>query len=280
MSASPNSQWQATVKRARSNTDPLYILDSAFTFFGGHNETSPNETATFVKRNGNIYVVTAAHVVEDGIEQARQSLPDPIPTLISEKFMPMGEVDPGNDARIRSAFRRPRPSWPDRVGPDIAIAPMRERYWDHLQQTKEKHPIDLDAIREPRWDEIALCLAAGYPNEHKTLIGDKVAVPMLEVYAHYQQNGAVHPGTLTLHSQLEEEHGFFFSGLSGGPVYAQDSAGDVLAVGIVFEGSPGSKEAWDGRDSQSYITGKDIVVKALILTPSVFDAWLRDSGLA
>ncbi|WP_425952988.1 trypsin-like serine protease [Ralstonia pseudosolanacearum] len=279
MSDTRGALWQKIRKVARSNTDPLYILDTGFPLFGGHNESSPNGTATFVCRNEKIYVVTAAHVVEDGIEEAREKLPNPIPTLISQKFMQLGEVDPNNNANIRSSFRRPTPTWPAKDRPDIAITPLRENYWAHLQQTKQKTAIDLDAMREPRWSDVALCLAIGYPNEHKSRVGDKVAVPMLEVSADYQQNGGTISSTFTLHSQLKEEHGYFFSGMSGGPVYADDGTDDVIPIGIVYEGSPGSKAAWEARDSQSYLTGKDIVVNALVLTPSVFDDWLRRCDL-
>jgi hypothetical protein len=261
----------AAAKLARANTDPLFILDSMPQLHGGHDDQSPNGTVTFVRRLGQIYAVTAAHVVTDGIEEAKSKVPNPLPHLISDcRFMPIGKV--GAQNQLESAFAQPRAQWPEPSDPDVAIAILKDSYWKELSSNKGKLFIDLDTWSPLQYTESKLCMAAGYPTEHKSRAGDKVQTGMLQAVAELQ------PGSddirFFIHSRLDEPHNRFFSGMSGGVVYADQDEGPLVPIGIVYEGLPGGSKAWEQRDNQSYFDGHDIVVKGLYLTPEIFDGWL------
>ena len=92
--------------------------------------------------------------------------------------------------------------------------------------------------------------------------------------------------TITLNSALNDPHSWYFSGLSGGPLYfvegleeRQAEDDELFPVGIVFEGYPssGRTEAVEARDaSAAFLTDKDLFIRALALSPPIFDEWLRD----
>lgn len=80
-------------------------------------------------------------------------------------------------------------------------------------------------------------------------------------------------------SSLENENSYYFSGMSGGAVYAvSDNEPCIKLVGIVFEGSPGSSEEWGSRNSDSFFTRREIQIRAHTITPSKFDHWLALAG--
>lgn len=267
---SPEAQ-NAAAKLARANTDPLFILDSIPHLFGGHDDQSPNGTVTFVRRLGRIYAVTAAHVVTDGIEEAKSDVPNPLPHLISGRHvMPIGKV--GRENQLESAFAQPRAPWPEPSDPDIAIAVLKDAYWTELSSNKGKLFIDLDTWKGPQYTEAKLCMAAGYPTEHKSLADNMVQTGMLQAVAKLQAGSDA--TRFIMHSRLDKPHNRFFSGMSGGVVYADQDESDMVPIGIVYEGLPGGSKAWKQRDDQTYFDEYDIVVKGLYLTPEIFDGWL------
>ena len=84
-----------------------------------------------------------------------------------------------------------------------------------------------------------------------------------------------------LASSLPEENTYYFSGMSGGPVYhVPDAEVDPTLIGIVYEGSPGSSAEWEARDSQAFFTKCDIQTTAYTLTPTIFEGWLRRAKFA
>ncbi|WP_157649661.1 hypothetical protein [Burkholderia ubonensis] len=268
---SSSEAQDAAAKMARANTDPLFILDSMPQMFGGHDDQTPNGTVTFVRRGGQVYAVTAAHVVIDGIEEAKSKVPSPLPQLISGRhLMPIGKVSTQN--QLESAFVQPRAPWPEPSDPDIAIAVLKDAYWKELSSNKGKRCIDLDTWMPPQYTEAKLCMAAGYPTEHKSLADDMVRTGMLQAVAELQPGADA--SRFFMHSRLDKPHNRFFSGMSGGVVYADQDEGDMVPIGIVYEGLPGGSKAWEQRDDQAYFDGRDIVVKGLYLTPEIFDGWL------
>ena len=79
--------------------------------------------------------------------------------------------------------------------------------------------------------------------------------------------------TFTLCSTLTDEHGWGFSGLSGGPVLVAHNVEDRYAyVGITFEGAPSARDLEE--NTQSFIGKKDIILTGYHLTPSTFQVWL------
>jgi hypothetical protein len=79
------------------------------------------------------------------------------------------------------------------------------------------------------------------------------------------------PGSasFTLRSRVEAPHGYYFSGLSGGPIFIPE-ADRLVPVGIVIEGGPSSSSA-----PESFISDANtIFVRGQTLTPMIFKEWL------
>ena len=80
--------------------------------------------------------------------------------------------------------------------------------------------------------------------------------------------------TYMLCSTLNTNHGWGFSGLSGGPVFVAHIDEDRYAfVGITFEGAPSSKVLQE--NAEAFIGEKDILLKGYHVTPLLFRKWLR-----
>ena len=79
-----------------------------------------------------------------------------------------------------------------------------------------------------------------------------------------------------------------FSGMSGGAVYAIEASerhevedDELFPVGIVYEGSPSTHRMREQEGEQAaaaIFSDRDIFVRALKLTPDIFDDWLERSG--
>jgi hypothetical protein len=57
---------------------------------------------------------------------------------------------------------------------------------------------------------------------------------------------------------------------------------DLFPAGIVFEGYPSSGrfEASEARGAAAaFLNGKDLFIRALALTPTIFDEWVRECSL-
>jgi hypothetical protein len=78
---------------------------------------------------------------------------------------------------------------------------------------------------------------------------------------------------------LEKPHGYYFSGISGGTLYAVEEE-ILVPVGIVFEGYPSTKKQAEARaNSTAFLDEHDIFIRALTLTPEIFEEWLRRAKL-
>lgn len=254
----------------------------------GHDERTPSATFTFVRRRGAVYAVTCRHVV-DALANLPADRRPHFPTLaiqLERSFLNLSGFGPQGFGR---ALRCPS-AGPD--GADIAIAPL-DTYWELLATRKNKIAIDLDNWHEPDWSRVKYCAAAGYPNEHKRILstgdGDKVANQLAVVVAEVSSAIGCSERRFTLSSQLAQPHGYYFCGLSGGPVYAiegnqqrevQDE--ELFPIGIIFEGFPAgprpSATETDPLGSSSYLTGHDLFLRALTLAPEFFDEWLQQCG--
>lgn len=177
---------------------------------------------------------------------------------------------------------------------DIALVLLDESNWNLLRERKNKVAIDLDSWREPDWSVVRHCLAVGYENEGKEAVrsggSEKVATRMPETMA---ELASPVPGRdtsrFTLLSILPSPHGYGFSGMSGGAVYAIEESDTGMAdeenlvpIGIVYEGFPGSTKEGGSNEEGSMGTifnDRDIFIRALTLTPNTFDDWLHGSRL-
>ncbi|MET3648923.1 hypothetical protein [Phyllobacterium ifriqiyense] len=269
----------------RRQTDPAWLQDH---YLGtGHTEETNNATFTFIKRRDQVYAVTCGHVVDQLSNP--EAVPDArMPTLalqIDHGVLNLSQVT--GIGRISHTTRATERNETHREI-DIAIALLSESYWSILTEKKNKTAIDLDAWREPCWESVKMCVAAGYPNEHKEQLQvggrDMVGASFMRAIAAVSSTLGRDQKFITLSSILNEPHGHFFSGMSGGPVYAAEGVEDrliddeeLLPVGIIFEGHPGSNRGkpQSGTDPMAaFLTDRDIFFRALTLTPERFDHWL------
>lgn len=269
----------------RRHTDPVWLQDHYLST--GHTEETNSATVTFIKRRGRIYAVTCGHVLDQ--LNNPESVPGAhLPTLalhIDQCVLNLSQFT--GIGHITDATRGIKKN-ETHHDVDIAIAALSANYWSLLTEKKNKTAIDLDAWREPRWESVKMCVAAGYPNEHKKQLEvdgrDMVGTGFARAIAEVSSTLGRDQKFITLSSLLDEPHGYFFSGMSGGPVYAAEGEETLLMmdeelfpVGIIFEGYPGSGlgKAQSGADpAVAFLTDRDIFFRALTLTPDAFDHWL------
>ncbi len=266
----------------RRQTDPAWLQD--YYLGTGHTEYTNNATITFIKRHDQTYAVTCGHVHDELTNPA--SVPGATqPTLALQIDHGVLNLSCVTFGRIIRTTQAPAKKGSHREV-DIAIAPLSEGDWSILIDKKNKTAIDLDAWREPRWESVKHCVAAGYPNEHKSQLivdgRDMVAAGFARATVEVTSVLGRDQKFITLSSNLDTPHGYFFSGMSGGPVYAVEGMEErpdeeMFPVGIIFEGYPssGRVEVTAGAGpSSGFLGDRDIFFRALTLTPEAFDHWL------
>jgi len=240
----------------------------------GHNADKTNATVTFVKFQNKGYVVTCAHVYHQqkvGSDEFRDLM------LFGESSIIVTFSIPGPSG-IVSAFRPLISQEPKEPGPDIAIAPADHAVKMYMKANGKKW-LDLDKWEEPDWKVNSPKIAGGYATEHKDTDGKYVLSSFLEIVADSPSGVDPTRATFMLFSALDKEHKFFFSGMSGGPVFYQyKDDREAVPIGIIYEGSPGSSAEWRKRGEESFFSGTDIKVDAQLLTPDVFESWLLKAG--
>ena len=176
---------------------------------------------------------------------------------------------------------------------DIALANLDPSRWNILKDSKNKTAIDLDSWQAPDWSVVQKCLAVGYENEGKSKIesgdSEKIATRFLNAVADLRSMPADDATGFELMSELDKPHGYAFSGMSGGAVYAIEGSertevedDELFPVGIVYEGYPSTHGARGGDEEPaegSIFSERDIFIRALMLTPGIFDYWLERSGI-
>jgi hypothetical protein len=272
----------------RRNSDPVWLQD--YLLHTGHDANTRSGTATFVKRKGTHYVCTCRHIMES-IRDPKVVPNAKFPTLalaIGKTFINLARMTANGPELI---MRAPGTET-EHAKTDIAIAPLDAGTWHLLATKKNKRAIDLDHWQEPDWSRVRFGLAFGYPDEHKKTVSancvDQVANQLIDVVAEVASTAGKANRTITLNSALADPHSWYFSGLSGGPLYfvegleeRQAKDNELFPVGIVFEGYPssGRPRAVEARDaSAAFLTDKDLFIRALALSPPIFDEWLRDCG--
>ena len=272
----------------RRQTDPLWLQHPYLAT--GHDATTRNATATFIRRKGRHFMVTCRHVLEV-VEEARTGSGREHLTMalhVGRTIIDMCYASPaGTELSVRA------PGGECEAGQaDIALAPLAGWHWELLRDEKGKVAIDLDSWREPDWGAVRYCLAAGYPDEGKypTLEdgAEMVAAPILNVVAELCSEPARGDSGFTMMSELESPPGASFSGMSGGAVYTYEGRErrevndeEVSPVGIVYGGFPGANRASklsEQASEDAFLTERDILIRALKLTPDVFDDWVRRCG--
>lgn len=256
-----------------THCEPLYL--SKALMLDGHSAEKANGTITYIKYKGKIYGVTCAHVLFS------QNLGTQNERVLSVFGMNRVHYQFGAITRngYLSNFRALRKSPDDVIPPDIAVTRLDEPFPSIHMMSKGKKAIDLDKWTQPYWNDINICVACGFPTEHKTQTDTIVSAGLVQVFA--EPAGPLSPDreSFLLASSLDNECEVYLSGMSGGPVYVEgEREGAIDLIGIVYEGSPGSSKDWEHRHEGAFMTKKDIQVKAYTITPGIFENWLKIVG--
>ena len=270
----PTAEAESVVERwkteAIANCAPLYYQN--FFVRGGHDASNRNATATFVSFGGKYYAVTCRHVV-DLLEEMRKTKVVEHPTLaffFDKTFIPLSHFTTDG---LKHNFRIVD-------GADIAILDV-SNLWPMLQTFgKVAVEIDEERHREPRWAKAQMMAAAGYPERHKrNAIRDDGAERVFGTvpFVVLDKSGDIdrHNEVVVMKSTLERPHGWYFSGVSGGPMYViQDEL--IIPVGIACAGWPQQPN----EEPKGSLTDKDIEIHGQTLTPEFFGRWLIAPELA
>jgi hypothetical protein len=264
---------------------PLFASDR--TMQQGHNETVTNATVTFFKFQSRIYAVTCHHVIAAfHAETMRTGLPLAPAVHSGHTIWSFGNYEPSGKFRWSFVSCREFPTSqmlnePEALDtldglnsnrPDIAIADITE-IWPLFVKHRQAEAIDLDSWVSCGWSNFHdVWLAFGFPDGHKELVGNMVNIPMPRVKATISRLPEDSP-TFWLSATLKDDHGWGFSGLSGGPILAAHKTEERYAfVGITFEGQPGIKGV--SHAPGSIFGGSDIVLCGYVLNPECFQDWL------
>lgn len=267
----PSLREQLT-RAARKSSDPVYLQD--FFLATGHTDSTRNATATFVRRNGHTYACTCRHVLTQSTDSSVVGPGTTHPTLALTADQLVINLSSFVATGLVPALKAPEPQFCE-AELDISIACI-DHVWTAFSRKKDKEPIDLDNWSEPPWSMIEKCIAFGYFDEPKALIGGVVHTPMGEVAADVATELSGDRRTFALSSRLEEPTNYSFSGISGGPVFGlwgeSEASAQFAPIGIVFEGSPGSSRTKSSPDA--YLSSNDIFIRGITLTPETFSGWL------
>jgi len=272
-------------KRVYEAVAPLFATDMLLK--DGHTDAALNATLTFVRRHGRIFAVTCHHVLEAFRAKALKRGVPLAPSVHIGRSVFQFKVHHGTAIRWTFASCRdfPDASVLDNADalkafnarnallPDIAIADISPETWEMFCRDRPLKPIDLDTWVAPPWQQLQRFWAAyGFPTAHKYLAEDKVASPMPRITVELQSSSPQHREDFILCSPLDRQHGFGFSGISGGPVLAESEADECFYfTGLVFEGAPSTAEP--ASTSEAIFGSSDIFLRCYLLTPETFDRW-------
>jgi hypothetical protein len=248
------------------NCEPLYLSKPFLK--DGHTSEKANGTITYVKFRQSYFGLTCSHI--NNMVNENNWL-----TVFGENRI-IYQFGRFTQDGYLSNFVNLRMTESNFDFPDIAITRLNLSYYELHMKHKKIEFIDLNNWIKPEWHSIKFLVATGYPTEHKIQAKDYVGAPLLDVVAEVTDPLFFERDSFLLASTLEFDNKFFFSGMSGGPVYFQNPKNSKLTlVGIVYEGLPGSSNEWANRNSQSFYTKKDIQIHAHTLTPAIFQKWLE-----
>lgn len=274
-------------KKVKAVCAPIFASDQFLQ--SGHTEDTTNATVTFIQLEARVYAVTCHHVLAAFLSEALKTGHRVVPSIHSGRaihqfhwYGPQGQYrwsfmscrdfpsfDLINDEQALANLARQNSE-----RPDIAIADLSD-IWPVLRDVRGAEAINLDDWVEPEWSASQpVWLAFGFPDGHKYNASDMLAAPMPRVAVELASSvPSPERPTYTLCSTLAVEHGWGFSGLSGGPVLVAHTTEDRYAyIGITFEGSPSTKEL--EINPESFLGKRDILLMGYYLTPTIFRDWL------
>jgi hypothetical protein len=274
-------------QRVKAVCAPLFATNQFLQ--SGHSDNTTNATVTFVQFKSRVYAVTCHHVLSAFQSEALKTGRRIIPSIHSGSsihqfhwYGPEGQYrwsfsscrEFPSDANINDQDALDKLERQNAERPDIAIADLTE-FWPVVQRLRDAEAINLDNWVEPNWSvSQPVWLAYGFPDGHKYLAAEKVSTPMPRIVVELASSlPTPDRPTYTLCSTLAVEHGWGFSGISGGPVLIAHTTDDRYAyVGITFEGAPSAADI--EQNPESFVGKCDIVLRGYHLTPSRFEDWL------
>jgi hypothetical protein len=264
--------FSTLAKLSVQNCEPLYLSHPFLK--DGHNSSKANATILYVTYRGNLYGITCAHVYDQQFGESGAT--EKVLTVFGDRLI----YQFGNWTAdgYQSHFKLLRNNCNTSTSLDIAIINLPAHFQELHMTRKGKLPIDLDHWEEPDWSSILSCVVSGFPTEHKEQSDSHVAANLVQIVAELTR--PIDPGghAFMLASTLPEKNDYFFSGVSGGPVYCIKSDNTLTLVGVVFEGSPGSSAEWEKRGDDAFMSQEDVQFRAYLLTPRVFADWISRVG--
>lgn len=254
------------------NCEPLYLSHPFLK--DGHSASKANATITYVKHHDMVYGITCAHVFHHQFNESGAI--EKVLTVWGDRLI--YQFGGWTQGGYQSHFRLLKNNRSSSNELDIAIIKLAAPFLELHMTRKGKVPIDLDGWEKPDWSSISTLVASGFPTEHKEQSDSHVAANFFQVVAELTREINADVGEFLLASTLPEKNDYFFSGMSGGPVYCIKSDNTLTSVGIIFEGSPGSSTEWEKRGHESFFSKEDIQFRAYLLTPSVFSNWISHAG--
>lgn len=264
------SENNADQERSRSmNKYCLPIFTGKDFVLDGRPPSNPSATATLVKFQDRLWVVTCDHVRKALEAKKGYGAHLSVDRLVIELgyYSETGKISVLRQVNV------------DGKSIDISIAEIPNHYLALLSKNKEKSAIDLDKFEHPNWDNIEYCIATGFPDKMKTVDGDLSSLqsPMVEVIVGLPDKSEKTSPFVTLFSELDKPSGYGLSGISGGPIFALTPQGSVVPVGITIEGHPSGEDSVS-ENGQSFMGAQDLFVRGLRLTPEIFAKWVDASA--
>jgi hypothetical protein len=259
-------------EQAQRNCAPLYILDRFLR--DGCDASTRNATATFLHFKDQYYACTCRHVVEIA-RNRRSGGYSPFAGLAlgyKQGFEPLSFFTALQDAT------RVVPAADGEEYLNLAIADIT-LIWPRFSADWGSRAIEMDPDRwhEPRWARADMLAAAGWPETGKRNATDDKGMPVVNTtmaFAVANLKGGLSRSDriVMMESRLDAPHGWFFSGISGGPIYIiQDNK--LVPVGLLYDGWPQQK----GDEHEKY-NECDIVIRGVVLTPEHLERWLKAAG--
>lgn len=246
---------------------PLFIEDNPFGI--GHSKNTPNGTVTFIKFGEKVFLCTCKHVIKFATADLDALK---YPQLFFKYFVFNFKIllinkDTPSDFIFYPNFLCSNDF-------DIALYPVSLKYFNDMFAKQGKSYIDLDNYGGINYQKINMVHAFGWLSEHKEQNDKEVITRLAGSYGELQtKDMTTYTEKFTIFSELDRNHGYFFSGMSGGPVVlCEDKDNSYTPFGIVYEGQPGSKEAQ--QEGESLFAGNHILYECFQLNPELFAKWI------
>ena len=225
-------------------------------------------TLTLIKTNNKYYGITCKHVID-----LMKKKNEEVKLEFSKKFsLNIKDLEnlkafglftqTKNQLDLTSyKFFQPSSQYPD-PNLDILITELDENF----VKVTNKEFIDLDK-NDIVPNNLNYAIAVGYPEnlKYRKKVGDNyyISMPHCTVIAELQGTPT---RSFTLHSNIDKKIDRNFSGMSGGPIFWNQSINFNL-LGIIYE-SP--------NNQQNVFSENDIVISGELATPNIIKDWIKE----